>query len=146
VIGEGAVRSGWEGRDITGQSRGAGAAQGPIMRRLGLAQAVTLVSLSSCESGKGDRDPPGKKTRGKAMVRMGSCGAEPLAARAVITRGVQLSQAQAGRVNPHLCVETDITLWFFSGLDCSESRLVLVDVILQGTYYPLHMTRADDHT
>jgi hypothetical protein len=51
---------------------GSGAAQGPIMRRLGLAQAVTLVSLSSCESGKGDRDPPGKKNQGESHGQDGA--------------------------------------------------------------------------
>jgi hypothetical protein len=43
-------------------------------------------------------------------------------------------------------METDITLWFFSCLDCSESRLVFLNVILEGTYHPLNMTWANDHT
>ena len=54
-----------------------------------------------------------------------------------------------GRANQphiHLCMEADVTLWFLSCLDRPESRLVLFDVVLQGTYYSLHMTGANDHT
>jgi hypothetical protein len=43
-------------------------------------------------------------------------------------------------------MEAYVTFQFFGCLNRAKSRFVFLNVVLQGTYYSLHMTGANDHT
>ena len=53
---------------------------------------------------------------------------------------------RANQPQTRLCMEAYVTFWFFSCLNRAKSRFVFLNIILQSTYYSLHMTWANDHT